>query len=63
MEGKIDYTEVINLLQRLISIPSFSREEEKTAEAIVKYLDAQGVMISRAGNNVWATNKYFDPEK
>ena len=53
----------IHLLKRLISTPSFSREEGKTAVIIAEHLESRGVLVSRAGNNVWAKNKYFDSSK
>lgn len=53
----------IRLLKKLISIPSFSREEDKTAATISEHLESHGVLVSRAGNNVWAKNKYFDSGK
>jgi acetylornithine deacetylase len=53
----------INLLKQLINIPSFSRDEERTADAIEQFLIAGGVTIHRKLNNVWAFNKYFDQAK
>lgn len=59
-----NYTqESIALLRKLISIPSFSKEEDKTAVAIAKYLEGHGVLVNRAGNNVWAVTKFFDQTK
>jgi len=55
--------ESIELLKQLIAIPSFSREEDKTALAIAQYLDSKSVLFNRSGNNVWALNKYFNPAK
>ncbi|HVU97557.1 MAG TPA: M20 family metallo-hydrolase [Puia sp.] len=55
--------EAIELLKRLIAIPSFSKEEDRTAELLVGYLSSKGVTAHRLQNNVWATNKYFDPAK
>lgn len=55
--------EVINLLQQLISIPSFSKEENKTADAIELFLKGKGVEIKRHLNNVYAKNKFFDTAK
>jgi acetylornithine deacetylase len=55
--------ESIELLKQLIAIPSFSREEDKTATAIAQYLDSKGVLVNRSGNNVWALNKFFNPER
>jgi acetylornithine deacetylase len=53
----------VELLKKLIAIPSFSKEEDKTASVIVAYLEQQGVLVNRSGNNVWAINKYFDTSK
>lgn len=52
--------EAIDLLKELIRLPSFSKDEWQTASAISKYLAIKGVASSRIGNNVYATNKYFD---
>lgn len=57
------YTEAIALLKKLIAQPSFSKEEEKTADLIAGYLDSKGVPAHRLQNNIWARNKYFDPGK
>jgi acetylornithine deacetylase len=59
----IPETEAIALLKQLIAIPSFSKEEDRTAGLIVDYLESKGVVASRLQNNVWATNKHFDPAK
>lgn len=56
-------SEAIMLLQRLIAIPSFSKEEDKTADAIAEFLSVYNISSNRSGNNVWATNKHFDPAK
>lgn len=56
-------SEAILLLKELISLPSFSKEEAQTAEAIFKYLNGKNVVASRIGNNVFARNKYFDDTK
>ena len=53
----------INLLKDLIGIPSFSREEDKTANAIKNFLQHQGVVTKRQGNNIWAYNQHFSESK
>jgi acetylornithine deacetylase len=53
----------LELLQQLISIPSFSREEDKTANLLMSFFSFHGMEAHRKGNNVWATNKHFDPSK
>jgi acetylornithine deacetylase len=43
----------IRLLKQLIALPSVSREEDKTAEAVFDFLVSEGVSPERRGNNVW----------
>ncbi|WP_159633155.1 M20 family metallo-hydrolase [Sphingobacterium composti Ten et al. 2007 non Yoo et al. 2007] len=52
-----------SLLAQLIEIPSFSREEEQTADCISHFLIERGISNNQVGNNVIAYNKYFDPSK
>src|SRR5215831_12439428 len=63
MEIENLYTEALGLLQQLISIPSFSKEEDKTADAIEIFLQSQNIQTNRLLNNVWSVNKYFDESK
>src|ERR1700754_3103632 len=53
----------VTLLQQLISIPSFSKEEDRTADLINEFLQSHGVTTHRKLNNIWAWNKHFDPAK
>lgn len=53
----------IELLKQLITIPSFSKDEHKSADAIAQFLDVQEVLVNRLGNNVWALNKHFNVTK
>lgn len=53
----------IALLKELIRTPSFSREEEGTANLIAGFLQQHGVQTERLQNNIWARNKYFHPAK
>ena len=55
--------EAIGLLKRLIATPSFSKEEDKTAEKILDFLDSYNCSISSKKNNVYAWNKFFDDSK
>src|SRR4051812_23107871 len=52
--------EAIALLQELIRVPSFSKDEAGTADVIQRAMAAHGVETARVGNNVWARNKVFD---
>ena len=51
------------LLKKLISIQSFSKEEDKTADAIEQFLQERDIKTNRKLNNIWAYNKYFDASK
>ena len=51
------------LLKELIAIPSFSKEEERTASILDTFLQSNGVTAERHLNNVWAKNKHFNSDK
>lgn len=54
----------IQLLQKMIATPSFSREENLTADLLAAFLSYKGVAeVHRQQNNVWAYNRHFDPSK
>ncbi len=53
----------IGLLQQLISIPSFSKEEEKTANLLMSFFNHHGIEATRKGNNVWSRNKFYHASK
>jgi len=53
----------LELLKELISIQSFSKEEEKTADLIGQFLQEREIKIHRKLNNIWAYNKYYDAGK
>lgn len=55
--------DAIQLLTRLIAIPSFSREEDKTADAIQDFFRENNIPTHRHGNNVWARCLNFDERK
>jgi acetylornithine deacetylase len=57
------YTQAVDLLQQLIVIPSFSREEGKTGDFLEQFLQDKGVKTHRKMNNIWAWNRHFDESK
>jgi acetylornithine deacetylase len=57
------FDDSIDLLRRLISIPSISKEEDNTALVIQQFLQDHGVKTHRRSNNVWAYNEHFDSSK
>lgn len=57
------FADATGLLKKLISTPSFSKEEDDTAEIIETFLNAKGITTYTYLNNIWAKNKYFDESK
>jgi acetylornithine deacetylase len=55
--------EAIELLKELISIESFSTQEDKTAEAIGEFFAKHNINATRSGNNIIARNAEFDSAK
>jgi len=55
--------DAVALLKELITISSFSREEDKTADVIEAFLQERKVKTQRQGNNIWAYNAHFDSSK
>ena len=55
------YQDALALLQQLISTPSFSKEEDKTANILAAFLESKGVEVHRKKHNVWAFNKHYNP--
>ena len=53
----------IALLKELIKIQSFSKEEDKTADVIERFLQQRNIKTKRKLNNVWAYNQHFDAAK
>lgn len=48
---------MIELLEKLITIPSFSREETAAADFLQRYLAADGLDVHRLGNNLWVESE------
>ena len=55
--------QAIELLKKLITIPSYSGEEDKTADTLFKVLEGFGVEAHRKGNNIWGWSGEADPNK
>ena len=53
----------LDLLKKLIATPSFSGEEQETADLIDAFLHKHHVFTFRKRNNIWCYNKNFDPAK
>lgn len=53
----------IELLKELIQTPSFSSEEDATAQLLEQWFKTYNMSYDRHCNNVWATNQFFDDSK
>ena len=62
-ENNTLYTDAISLLKRLIATPSFSKQEDKTADVIEQFLQEKGIVAKRFLNNIWAVNQHFNAAK
>ena len=57
------HTEALDLLKKLISTPSFSREEHNTFKVLKDFFARKDIPTNEIGLNVWAVNQYFDASK
>jgi acetylornithine deacetylase len=55
------YNEAFDVIKGLIRIPSFSKEENLTADFIQNYLESKGQKCNRYLNNVWVVHPDFQP--
>ena len=58
-----DVKRAIELLKKLISTPSLSKQEDKTAEVILNFFDEKKIPTQKLKNNIWAVNKFYDINK
>ena len=58
----IQYQEYIELLQLLICLPSYSGNEEQTADSIADFLQRKGIIVERHIHNVYARNSRFSED-
>ncbi|MCS6822698.1 MAG: M20 family metallo-hydrolase [Cytophagaceae bacterium] len=54
--------DAVNLLKDLIRTESYSKQEHQTAEIIDAFFKRCNIPTHRLKNNVWAYNKYYNPE-
>lgn len=63
MENKAITARSIDLLKKMISLPSFSSEEKEVSDLIARFLSDNGVEFKTHQLNLWAKNKHFDASK
>jgi len=57
-------TESINLLKKMIAIPSYSRQEDQVASMLEDFLREVGLnYYQRNGNNIWIRSKNFSDQR
>jgi acetylornithine deacetylase len=54
---------IVDLLKQIIKAPSFSKQEDRTANIIETFFKDQGISSVRKHNNVWVRNMHFKSEK
>lgn len=60
---KLLQDDAVLLLQQLIAVPSFSKEEDKSAVIIKAFLEERNIEAIQIGNNIIAKNVHFDHTK
>ncbi|MEB2775312.1 M20 family metallo-hydrolase [Algoriphagus sp. D3-2-R+10] len=57
------YDDAVQLLTQLIEIPSYSKEENYTADILEEFFTAREIEVHKSGNNIWAFAATFDKNK
>ncbi|MDP4239322.1 MAG: M20 family metallo-hydrolase [Bacteroidota bacterium] len=60
MKIQEETNDAIALLQQMIAISSYSKEEKTVADFIERYIEIKGYVASRIENNVWSLSPGFD---
>ncbi|MBP3774043.1 MAG: M20 family metallo-hydrolase [Bacteroidaceae bacterium] len=61
--ARLNAQDAVQLLEKLIAIPSVSRNEAQTAQMICSFLRENGVQAAMHFNNVWAKAAQYDSSK
>lgn len=54
---------MIELLKKIISTPSFSREENAVADVLQQWMERNGLSVHRKGNNLWTSSSDNDDKR
>lgn len=63
MNFQEETNDAIALLQQLITIPSFSKEETVVANFLESFIEIKGYVASRKENNIWILSPGFDSSR
>lgn len=55
--------DAITLLEQLIAIPSYSKEEKSVADFLERFIEIKGYVASRKENNLWLLSPGFDSSR
>jgi len=55
--------DALDLLKKLIAIPSFSKEEDQTALLLTQFFANRNIKVNTIKNNLWLANTHFDASK
>jgi len=55
--------DAVSLLEQLIAISSFSKEENTVADFLERYIEIKGYVASRKDNNIWILSPGFDTSR
>ena len=53
------HEKALDLLTKLIAVPSFSREEDGTASLIQSFFENEGVSVQRSGEQYFGSKQTF----
>lgn len=57
------FEKALGLLQEMIAVPSFSKEEEEVSFVIEEFFERQQIHSYRRLNNIWVKNKHFNADR
>ena len=60
---KKETIEAVELLKKMIEIPSLSREEEKVADLLESFIKGKGLIINRINKNIYIADSQIDTSK
>jgi len=63
MVNQEEIDDAIALLQQMIAITSYSKEETAVADFLEKYIEIKGYIASRKDNNLWLLSPGFDSSR
>ena len=63
MDLETAYLKSVSLLEKMVSIPSVSREETAVADMLQTYMGSTGLEVHRTGNNLWLIDPRYDSSR